>query len=98
PRRGGRAIRGGSCKSMRPDCSAIASSPAASRAELMNIATPLATPVRLTGPAALRWGLRLAREPLMATRQCFEAHGGFVMLADGLPVVRPRSVGPPGAP
>jgi cytochrome P450 len=64
----------------------------------MNIATPLATPVRLTGPAALRWGLRLAREPLMATRQCFEAHGGFVMLADALPFVRPRSVALLGVP
>jgi len=64
----------------------------------MNIATPLATPVRLTGPAALRWGLRLAREPLMATRQCFEAHGGFVMLADAVPFVRPRSVALLGVP
>src|SRR5262245_44070994 len=97
-RRCGRAIRGGSCKSMQPDCSAIASSPAASRAESMNIARPIATPVRLTGPAALRWGLRLAREPLMATRQCFEAHGGFVVLADALPFVRPRSVALLGVP
>jgi cytochrome P450 len=64
----------------------------------MNIATPIATPVRLTGPAALRWGLRLAREPLMATRQCFEAHGGFVMLADALPFVRPRGVAMLGVP
>jgi len=51
-----------------------------------------ATPVRLTGPAALRWGLRFARDPLMATRQCFETHGGFVLLADALPFVRPRGV------
>jgi cytochrome P450 len=64
----------------------------------MNIATPIATPVRLTGPTALRWGLRLAREPLMATRQCFEAHGGFVMLADALPFVRPRGVALLGVP
>jgi cytochrome P450 len=52
----------------------------------------MATPVRLTGPAALRWGLRFARDPLMATRQCFETHGGFVLLADALPFVRPRGV------
>jgi cytochrome P450 len=64
----------------------------------MNIATPIATPVRLTGPTALHWGLRLAREPLMATRQCFEAHGGFVMLADALPFVRPRGVALLGVP
>jgi cytochrome P450 len=51
-----------------------------------------ATPVRLTGPAALRWGLRFARDPLMATRQCFKTHGGFVLLADALPFVRPRGV------
>jgi cytochrome P450 len=54
--------------------------------------------VRLTGPNALRWGFRLAREPLMATRQCFEEHGGFVMLANALPFVRARSVAILGAP
>jgi len=58
----------------------------------MNVARPIATPVRLTGPAALRWGLRFARDPLLATRQCFEAHGRFVMLADAVPFVRPRGV------
>ena len=57
-----------------------------------------ASPVRLTGPAALRWGLRFARDPLMATRQCFEAHGGFVMLTDALPFVRPRGVAMLGVP
>jgi cytochrome P450 len=57
-----------------------------------------ATPVRLTGPAALRWGLRFARDPLMATRQCFEAHGGFVMLANAVPFVRPRGVALLGVP
>jgi cytochrome P450 len=57
-----------------------------------------ATPVRLTGPAALRWGMRFARDPLMATRQCFEAHGGFVMLANAVPFVRPRGVAMLGVP
>jgi cytochrome P450 len=57
-----------------------------------------ATPVRLTGPAALRWGMRFARDPLMATRQCFETHGGFVMLANALPFVRPRGVALLGVP
>src|SRR4029077_131947 len=51
-----------------------------------------ATPVRLTGPAALRWGVRFARDPLVATRQCFEQFGSFVMLSDVLPFVRPRGV------
>jgi len=57
-----------------------------------------ASPVRLTGSAALRWGLRFARDPLMATRQCFEAHGGFVMLTDAVPFVRPRGVAMLGVP
>lgn len=56
------------------------------------------TPVRLTGPAALRWGFRFARDPLMATRHCFETHGGFVVLADALPFVRPRGVAMLGVP
>ncbi len=51
-----------------------------------------ATPVRLTGPAALRWGVRFARDPLVATRQCFEQFGSFVMLSNVLPFVRPRGV------
>ena len=55
-------------------------------------------PVRLTGPAALRWGFRFAREPLMATRDCFETHGGFVVLADALPLVRLRGVAMLGVP
>src|SRR5215510_9129659 len=91
----GRAIRSGSCKSMQPDSSLTGSLPAAAgMAERMDAAMP----VRLTGPAALRWGLRLAREPLMATRQFVETHGGFVMLADALPFVRPRGVAMLGVP
>jgi len=50
-------------------------------------------PVRLSGFAALRWALRLARDPLMATRRCYEALGPFVMLTDVLPFYRyPRAV------
>ena len=49
-------------------------------------------PVRLTGPAALRWGARFARDPLVATRQCYERFGSFVMLSDVVPFVRPRGV------
>jgi len=80
---------------MQPDSSLTGSLPAAAgMAERMDAAMP----VRLTGPAALRWGLRLAREPLMATRQCFETHGGFVMLADALPFLRPRGVAMLGVP
>ena len=47
-----------------------------------------ATPVRLTGPAALRWGFAFARDPLIATRHCLDAFGPFVVLADALPFLR----------
>jgi cytochrome P450 len=46
----------------------------------------------------LRWGARFARDPLIATRQCFERFGGFVMLSDALPFVRPRGVTMLGVP
>jgi cytochrome P450 len=46
-------------------------------------------PVRLSGLMALRWGLRFARDPLMTTSRAFEALGPLVMLADGLPLIRP---------
>ncbi|HLK84066.1 MAG TPA: cytochrome P450 [Xanthobacteraceae bacterium] len=50
-------------------------------------------PVRVTGPAAWRWALRFALDPLMATRRAFAAFGPFVVLAEALPVVkRPRAV------
>ncbi len=55
-------------------------------------------PVRLTGPSALRWGVRFARDPLTATRDCFDAFGGFVMLADAVPLLRPRGVAMLGVP
>ncbi len=75
--------------------SVIASSPAvADKAER----TDHAPPVRLTGPAALRWGARFARDPLVATRQCFERFGSFVMLSDVVPFVRPRGVAMLGVP
>jgi cytochrome P450 len=57
-----------------------------------------ATPVRLTGPSALRWGLRFARDPLLATRRCFDAFGPFVVLAEALPFIRPRGVALLGVP
>jgi cytochrome P450 len=57
-----------------------------------------ASPVRLTGANALRWGVRFARDPLVATRQCFERFGGFVMLSDVVPFVRPRGVAMLGVP
>src|SRR5262249_50117479 len=63
---------------------------AARRADSMDDAT--VTPVRLTGPAALRWGFRFARDPLMATRRCFDAFGPLVMLAEALPFIRPGRV------
>jgi len=47
------------------------------------------TPVRWTGTTALRWGWRFAREPLVTTRRIFETAGPFVILAQGLPVIRP---------
>jgi len=44
-----------------------------------------AAPARVSGLEALRWGLRLLREPLAATRRCYDAYGPFVLLADALP-------------
>jgi cytochrome P450 len=55
-------------------------------------------PVRLTGPAALRWGWRFARDPLMGTRRAFDAFGPFVILADALPPIRPRRAALLGVP
>lgn len=50
----------------------------------------IARPVRLTGLTALRWGLRFARDPLTATRRSFDHFGPFVILAEALPLIRPR--------
>jgi cytochrome P450 len=47
------------------------------------------TPVRWTGMTALRWGWHFVRDPLVTTRRVFEAAGPFVILAEGLPVIRP---------
>jgi len=47
-----------------------------------------AKPVRLTGFAAVRWGWRFARDPLSTTSRAFDRWGPFVMLADGLPLIR----------
>lgn len=47
-------------------------------------------PVRLTGLAALRWGWRFARQPLVTTRRLFDTHGSFVVLAEGLPFIRSK--------
>jgi cytochrome P450 len=47
-----------------------------------------AEPVRLTGFAALRWGLRFAGDPLTTTRRAFDRWGPFVILAEGLPLIR----------
>jgi cytochrome P450 len=46
------------------------------------------TPLRLTGPAALLWGRRFARDPLIATRRLFEQCGPFVILAEAIPFTR----------
>src|SRR5215813_14816424 len=91
----GRAGANGNCTSRTPGSLPIASSPAAARrasrrADVMDDAT--ATPVRLTGPAALRWGFRFARDPRMGTRRCFETFGPLVMLAEALPFIRPGRV------
>jgi cytochrome P450 len=79
--------------------SVIALSPAAT-GKLVGKAERVAqaSPVRLTGPRALRWAARFARDPLVATRQCFERFGGFVMLSDVVPFVRPRGVAMLGVP
>src|SRR5262249_62331285 len=91
----GRAGGNGDRTRTPPGSFPLASPPAAARrasrrADVMDDAT--ATPVRLTGPAALRWGFRFARDPLMATRRCFETFGPLVMLAEALPFIRPGRV------
>jgi cytochrome P450 len=49
-------------------------------------------PVQLTGMAALRWVLRLIRDPLVAVRHCYDEFGPFVLLNDVLPFYRhPRA-------
>jgi cytochrome P450 len=49
-------------------------------------------PVQLTGMAALRWVVRLIRDPLVAVRQCYDEFGSFVLLANVLPFYRhPRA-------
>lgn len=50
-------------------------------------------PARLTGIAALRWALRLVRDPLPAVRRCYEEFGPFVLLDHALPFYRhPRAM------
>lgn len=44
-----------------------------------------ATPVRLSGPAALAWGVRVARDPLGATRRMLADLGSFVILSEAVP-------------
>src|SRR5689334_8065706 len=92
-RRSGRAIRNGRSMNKPLGSSVIALSPAAS-GKLVGKAERVeqASPVRLTGPRALRWAARFARDPLVASRQCFERFGSFVMLSDAVPFVRPRGV------
>jgi cytochrome P450 len=46
-------------------------------------------PARVNGVAALRWGLRLMREPLSAARRCYDALGPFVVLNAVPPLRRP---------
>jgi len=55
-------------------------------------------PVRLTGLAALRWAWRFASDPLPGTRRAFEALGPYVILAEGLPLIRPGRVAVLGVP
>ena len=38
---------------------------------------------------ALRWGWHFVRDPLVTTRRIFESAGPLVILADGLPIIRP---------
>jgi cytochrome P450 len=45
-------------------------------------------PVRLTGLAALRWGVSFARDPLMTTQRMLDGCGPFVILADAVPFTK----------
>src|SRR3954451_17009332 len=98
-RRSGRTIRNGRSMNKPLGSSVIALSPAVT-GKLVGKAERIehASPIRLTGPAALRWGARFARDPLVATRQCFERFGNFVILSDVVPFVRPRGVALLGVP
>jgi len=49
-------------------------------------------PVRLNRPTALRWGLRIAQDPILATRGAFDAFGPFVILGGGLPFAKTRRI------
>jgi cytochrome P450 len=69
--------------------------PASAQEPLPSASPP---PVRLTGVAALRWGLAFAREPLTATQRLHAAFGPFVMLGDALPLVRAKRTVMLGAP
>lgn len=55
-------------------------------------------PVRLTGLAAVRWALRFALNPLTSTRRAYDAFGPYVILAEGLPFVRPGRIAVFGVP
>src|SRR6266581_534216 len=98
-RRSGRTIRNGRSMNKPLGSSVIDLSPAAT-GKLVDKAERKdhAPPVRLTGPTALRWGARFARDPLVATQQRFERFGSFVMLSDVVPFVRPRGVAMLGVP
>lgn len=52
----------------------------------MDVAT--IKPVRVTGLAALGWGLSFARDPLTSTRRMLDACGPFVILVEALPLAR----------
>ena len=60
--------------------------------------TATVKPARLTGLAALRWGWRFAVDPLISTRRAFDAFGPCVILAEGLPLIRPGRVATLGVP
>jgi cytochrome P450 len=55
-------------------------------------------PVRLTGFAALQWAWRFAMDPLAGTRRAFETLGPYVILAEGLPLIRPGRIAVLGVP
>jgi cytochrome P450 len=62
----------------------------------MDKAAPKA--VRLTGPTALRWGLRIAQDPLLAARDAFDAFGPLVVLGGGSQILRTRRIPLVGVP
>src|SRR5258708_38383373 len=55
-------------------------------------------PIRLTGPAAMRVGWRLMRDPIAAMRRNHAEYGQLIVVSDLLPFTRNVRLAAPGVP